>query len=127
MAKSIKEGVQLFEKKFALSVNEAKKKLASDIFKRLVDGTPVDTGHLKFNWQVSLRGFGEEREGNDPYGHYTLYEGLQTIKRAKTGQDIYIYNATSYGQYVAEHDENYKAVLSQISRIVGTGLKLKYK
>ena len=123
---SIKKGVDLFEKKFKLDVNDAKKKLAKAMFTRLIRGTPVLTGHLKYNWQVSLRGFGSERPGVDPTGSKALSEGLATIRSVQTGQHIYIYNATSYGKYVVSQHENYRTALTLASRQLRAGLELKF-
>ena len=51
------------------AIDQSRKRLARNIFIRLVDGTPVDTGHLKFNWQVNFSGPTAERPASIRRAH----------------------------------------------------------
>ena len=92
------------------AIDQSRKRLARNLFIRLVDGTPVDTGHLKFNWQVNFSGPTAERPGVDPAGARTKAEGLALIEIAPDGSTIYLFNPTSYGKYVDEFIRNFRNV-----------------
>lgn len=62
---------------------------ALSLFSRIVIRTPVDTGRLRNNWQVSLRGF--------PSGElYSPINPSGTIDQAELGDTIYISNNLPY-------------------------------
>lgn len=89
------------------AIGQHRKRLARTVFIRLVDGTPVDTGHLVFNWQVNYSGPTREREGFDPGRQRVRAEGLALIEIAPEGSTIHIFNLTSYARYVDEFVRNF--------------------
>ena len=87
------------------SINDAKGnaedvvKLASlNLFKKVVNKTPVDTGHLAYNWNLQLNSPNlTVRSGTDPEKGKTIAEGGKHIESFKLGiKQIWITNNVEY-------------------------------
>ena len=66
-------------------------------FSRLVLATPVDTGHARYNWQLSVGArIGAERPGVDKAGQRTIGEGIGKIQAAQPFNNFYMTNNVPY-------------------------------
>lgn len=64
---------------------------------RLVELTPVATGHAKGNWQVQYFGSAvQELDVTDAIGNVTIAEGMRKLANAQPFQRISISNAVPY-------------------------------
>ena len=68
---------------------------------KVVDISPVDTGHFKNNWRVAIN---QPQlavlAGVDKTGDSTVARGTSTIEKARMGDDIWINNNVSYALYL---------------------------
>jgi nucleoid DNA-binding protein len=74
-------------------------KLASlNLFTKIVKKTPVDTGHLAYNWNLTLNSpERSERDGVDPSKSKTLDIGSKNIANFKLGvQQVWMTNNVEY-------------------------------
>lgn len=74
-------------------------KLASlNLFKKIVNKTPVDTGHLAYNWNIELNSPNlSKKEGVDPQKSSTINLGQQNIDKFQLGvKQIWITNNVEY-------------------------------
>jgi len=87
------------------SINEAKGnadevvKLASlNLFTKIVNKTPVDTGHLAYNWNMELSSPNLTiKDGTDPQKSSTINTGKNNIDKFTTGiKQIWITNNVQY-------------------------------
>lgn len=63
----------------------------------VVPATPVDTGHARANWQVSVDSpLTNELAAEDKTGMVTINKGKAIAEQRKQGQTIYITNNTPY-------------------------------
>ena len=86
-----------FTKKTETVASEVCRKIALDVFRRIVRRSPVDTGRFRGNNQISLN----ELPVNsvlefDKRGAATIRIGDQTVQRFKLGDTIFIYNNVAY-------------------------------
>lgn len=81
------------------------------LFRAIVLKTPVDTGHLAYNWQVSINNPETgERQGVDPGKKVTLDDGQGTINKWTTKDKvIWITNNVSYAQEIEYGKSTIKA------------------
>lgn len=71
--------------------------VASDILEGVVEGTPVQSGLTKANWQVGLNQAPSGiLDSSDPSGDATISKGKATIEAAKPGEQIHIVNNTPW-------------------------------
>lgn len=78
------------------------RKVATKLLDNLVDATPVDTGRLKANWNVSKGNMDTTYDEalTDPGGSIPKENGRATTTTAQLENTIYYTNATPYGNYV---------------------------
>lgn len=95
------------------------RKIALDLFKRVIQKSPVDTGRFKSNWQVSInsipagtiglaedishtRGGRERKRGAEARGtfagNFALAKATTTALQFKTGEVIYLVNNLEYAR-----------------------------
>jgi len=83
--------------------NKFKRAIALDLLTRVVFNTPVDTGHLRGNWQVGISAAKEgELRRTDKGGGQAIASGSKTIGRAQPGDDIWLSNNLPYAEYIEE-------------------------
>ncbi|NTX57666.1 HK97 gp10 family phage protein, partial [Myxococcus sp. CA039A] len=79
--------------------NEVLRKTALGILANVVEGSPVDTGRFRGNWQVGVgnRPAGE-LEVDDKGGEGTVGKGAQTLESATLGDKVFITNNLPYAR-----------------------------
>lgn len=78
-------------------VVKAKKLIALEALRRIIQKTPVDTGRARGNWQVSLELLAEENWSKDP-----LSEGAAYLSKLRDFEILYIFNNVEYVIYLEE-------------------------
>jgi hypothetical protein len=90
--------VRRFVEKAKGNVDIVIRKIALDLFKRVILKSPVDTGRFKGNWQVAI---GEMPIGtlelDDKAGTATISKMQATVMGLEAGQVIYLVNNLVYG------------------------------
>jgi len=97
-----------FESKMALAARSVKQeaedfhaKVAIEFLVRLIELSPVKTGHFKNNWRVGIGApVLTELSGEDKSGNATQRRGMAKIEQARGGQDIWINNNVNYALYL---------------------------
>lgn len=75
------------------------RKIALDLFSRVVAKSPVDTGHFKGNWQVAIGSIpGGTLELNDKDGTATIAAVEAATLNLKAGDIIYLVNNLDYAK-----------------------------
>lgn len=84
---------------------------AFQLFRAIVLKTPVDTGHLAYNWQVSInKPKLEELEGVDPDKSGTISRGEgEVAKWTLTDRSIWITNNVDYALKIEYYGSKIKA------------------
>jgi len=79
--------------------NEVLRKTALGVLANVVEGSPVDMGRFRANWQVGVgsRPAGEV-EADDKSGEGTVSKGAQTLEGAQLGDKVFITNNLPYGR-----------------------------
>lgn len=87
------------------------KKVALEIFNGIVLKTPVDTGHLAYNWQMAMSNpITSEIEGVDPTKQSVLGKGKSEIaKWTQSVKNIYITNNVPYAMKIEYYGSKVKA------------------
>lgn len=92
-AKRIRERARLIDEK----VNKTVAQTAGLVLATVVPATPVDTGHARANWQVSIdEPITTELVAVDRGGGVTIAKGTSEAQNRKPGQTIYICNNVPY-------------------------------
>ncbi len=74
-----------------------------ELLELLVQGSPVDTGHFKANWQVSIgRPATGIVNGVDPDGAQTIARGEAVLRGVRAFDSVHITNNVPYGQELEE-------------------------
>lgn len=88
-----------------VNVRDMKRVVATEVLRAVVNGTPIDTGQARFNWNVGLNrpDYSTDMVGFSAYGRTTAWSGkmstsMMTIARAAFNDTIYISNALPYIQ-----------------------------
>lgn len=86
-----------FAKKTPEIARQSIDKSVLELFAKVVMDTPVDTGHARNNWQISI---GHENtvelDGDDKTGSETIRRAQETIFTDKTTAPIFIQNNVPY-------------------------------
>lgn len=86
-----------FRIKTGLRAETVCRKVLLDLTTDIVRATPVDTGHARANWQVSLSAAaGGEIQGNDKGGGQSIAAALPTVQLFGPGKVAYIANNVPY-------------------------------
>lgn len=73
------------------------RKIALDVFSRVIAKSPVDTGRFKGNWQVAIGSIPSGTlELNDKDGTATISKVQAAALNLKAGQTVYLINNLSY-------------------------------
>ncbi len=90
--------ISAFAKKAGDNANLVIRKVAIDMYSRVIQRSPVDTGRFRGNWQLTV---GKEPTGNvdrtDKTGSATVAEGTKAVAKFEAGPDIFIVNNLPYG------------------------------
>lgn len=85
-------------KKAEARLELAVRKIALDVFTRVILRSPVDTGRFRGNWQVSIGSIPQGTlELNDKTGQATISKVQAETLNLKAGQVIYLINNLPYG------------------------------
>lgn len=91
--------IQTFVQKAKGNLDLVVRKISLDLFSRVIEMSPVDTGHFKGNWQVAI---GSIPEGTlvltDKDGSATISKAQATILNLKAGDIIYLVNNLPYAR-----------------------------
>ena len=96
-----KLNVSEFVKKSKLAPNAVLRKIAFDLFSRVVLRTPVDAGMLRGNWQVGIGTMPTGTVANpDKSGERVMQEIAAKTSKAEWGTSIYLVNNLPYASVV---------------------------
>lgn len=91
--------IQKFVDKAKGNIDLVIRKIALDLFRRVIMKSPVDTGRFKGNWQVAI---GSIPAGvlaiDDKSGTATISKMTAAVLGLKAGQVIYLVNNLSYAR-----------------------------
>lgn len=91
--------IQRFVDKANGNINLVVRKVALDLFSRVIQKSPVDTGRFKGNWQVAIGSIpGGTLEINDKDGGATIAQATATALGLKAGDIIYLVNNLAYAR-----------------------------
>ena len=95
------EAASEIEKRYAAVTND----VVTEVAKRLIARTPVETGHLRQNWQLGIDEVPQDEvSGADPTGQSTLNRiqiGLRaTLDKKADRHFFYLVNNTSYAHII---------------------------
>ena len=99
MAVSFELDIQEFVEKAKGNIDLVIRKIALDLFRRVIMKSPVDTGRFKGNWQVAI---GSIPAGvlaiDDKTGTATISKMTAAVLGLKAGQVIYLVNNLEYAR-----------------------------
>jgi hypothetical protein len=91
--------IQRFVDKAKGNVDLVVRKIAFDMFRRVVIKSPVDTGRFKSNWQVAIGSIpAGTLELNDKTGAATISQVTAATLGFKAGEVIYLVNNLAYAR-----------------------------
>ena len=94
---SFTDDLKRFERKTAGKLNAVSRKVALEIFGRVILKTPVDLGGARANWQASIGSpISGTLDTTDKDGSATIAKANVVIATAKTGDTIYLANNLEY-------------------------------
>lgn len=77
------------------------REVTAEVARRVVDATPVDTGELAGNWEVSQSGAApQSRRAPDPSKGATKARVTAEAATLTLGRSAFVVNDTSYGPFV---------------------------
>lgn len=85
-----------------LPIETIQRKLALDVLRSAVFYTPVDTGYLRFNWQVGINKLPQEPIGERPKGDKKAPQNSATVGKLPKWSVVYLSNPVEYAEYVEE-------------------------
>lgn len=99
----IKRGIRLVEKQIALTI----KGTALSLFGAIIKDTPVDTGRLRGNWDVTLNKESNYKSDTvfDKTGGATISKTKAALGKYKTNDDIYMTNNLEYAVHIEKGTE----------------------
>ena len=96
-------GLKAFEAEVKAAHTEQVRAVGRELLELLVQGSPVDTGHFKANWQVSIgRPATGIVNGVDPDGAQTIARGEAVLRRVRAFDTVHITNNVAYAQELEE-------------------------
>ena len=94
---SFEDDLRSFEGKTERKMTQIGRKVALELFKRVIYKTPVDTGRARSNWQVTI---GTTASGtveiDDKSGAATMGKAVADSRGLKAGDTIYLTNNLPY-------------------------------
>jgi hypothetical protein len=101
--RDIAADLKAFEADVKAAHTEHIRAVGGELLELLVQSSPVDTGHFKANWQVSI---GRPATGIvnsvDPGGAQTIARGTNVLRRVKAFDTVYLTNNVPYAQELEE-------------------------
>jgi hypothetical protein len=88
-----------FIKKTENNIDQVIKKIAFDVFSRVILKTPVDTGAARANWNCAIGSkpsASPNKNKTDPDGQGTISEVSKIINGTTVGKSIYLLNNLPY-------------------------------
>lgn len=96
---SFADQMKAWERKTAAKMDLAVRKIALQIFRRIILKSPVDTGRFRGNWQLAIGSVPDGTlELDDKTGTATIAKGAATSLGMKAGDIIYFANNLPYAQ-----------------------------
>ena len=95
--------VKAWERKTERKMNLAVRKIALEMFRRIILKSPVDTGRFRGNWQLAIGSVPEGTlELDDKTGTATIAKGAATVMGINAGDTIYFANNLPYARRLEE-------------------------
>ena len=95
--------VRGFERKTARKMDLAVRKIALEMFRKIILKSPVDTGRFRGNWQIAIGSVPEGTlELDDKTGTATIAKGAATALGINAGDTIYFANNLPYARRLEE-------------------------
>lgn len=89
--------IQSFIKKSINKVNNVTQETSAELGSRLVDKTPVDTGHAKANWRLTIGKLDtNEIDAVDPSGGRAKAVIKSMSEQINMGDNVYVSNSVPY-------------------------------
>lgn len=99
--RQFKRRIDKIAKDLEIESNDNVKRLAAYIHQTVVLATPVDTGHARANWDLSLHAATTTvRQETDKSGQSTISRGNRVLTHRKTEETIHITNNVEYIPYL---------------------------
>ncbi len=92
-----------------IPIEKIQRKIALDVLRHAVMYSPVDTGYLRFNWQVGINNLPTEPRGERPTKSKALGRPSTSIGKLPKYAIVYISNPVEYAEYVEEGSPTIKA------------------
>ena len=100
---SFADQVRGFERKTARKMDLAVRKIALEMFRKIILKSPVDTGRFRGNWQLAIGSVPEGTlELDDKTGAATIAKGAATALGINAGDTIYFANNLPYARRLEE-------------------------
>lgn len=97
MSSTFSLDVGRFVKKAKGNLDLVTRKVALDIFTRVIRRTPVDTGRARGNWMCSVSNYTLQQTGViDKSGSSAMTDAAKVVEQAKAGDIIYLTNTLPY-------------------------------
>ena len=100
---SFADQVKAWERKTAAKMDLAVRKIAIEMFKRIILKSPVDTGRFRGNWQLAIGSVPNGTlELDDKTGTATIAKGAATALGFNAGETIFFANNLPYARRLEE-------------------------
>ena len=95
--------VKAWERKTERKMDLAVRRIALEMFRRIILKSPVDTGRFRGNWQLAIGSVPEGTlELDDKTGTATIAKGAATVMGINAGDTIYFANNLPYARRLEE-------------------------
>jgi len=100
-AQDFRKGLTGFEADMLCEIDLRIRKIGLELLKKLIDKTPVDTGHLRHNWQVTINTQTDtELAGEDTGGIATFNREKVKLTNLGTGPLVVFQNPAPYAERI---------------------------
>jgi len=118
--------IRAFEKTIPDKIVTLHKKIVLEAVRRVVNRTPVDTGHARRNWQVTIDTPAEgQLDGTDKEGRATIARGLAELAGLKADCVVWLSNNVDYIEFL-EHGSSGQAPAGMLAVTVND-LRMMFK
>ena len=95
--------MKAWERKTERKMDLAVRKIALEMFRKIILKSPVDTGRFRGNWQLAIGSVPEGTlELDDKTGTATIAKGAATVMGINAGDTIYFANNLPYARRLEE-------------------------
>ena len=95
--------VRAFERKTSAKMDLAVRKIALEMFRKIILKSPVDTGRFRGNWQIAIGSVPNGTlELDDKTGAATIARGAATALGINAGETIFFANNLPYARRLEE-------------------------